>query len=210
MTEYKTVRSEACDEFVERRSRFIGYAKPVTTGEGALSFLQEIRTKHWDASHHVYAYVLRDGQVRRYSDDGEPQGTAGIPVLEVLTKSGVTDAAVVVVRYFGGTLLGTGGLVRAYSHGASLALKKARIVTMRRCLLLELSCSYAQYGSVAALIPECGGSVDHADFTDVASLSFHMAEEDCAGFHQRLADLTCGSVSFRAAGEKYFEFLQEK
>ena len=210
MTEYKTVRREACDEFVERRSRFIGYARPVTAEEDAAAFLQEIKSKHWDATHHVYAYVLRDGQVRRYSDDGEPQGAAGIPVLEVLMKSGVMDAALVVVRYFGGTLLGTGGLVRAYSHGASLVLKKAEIVTMRRCLLLELSCGYAQYGAVAALIPECGGAVDRADFTDTASLAFHMAEEDCAGFRQRLADLTCGSVSFREAGEKYFEFLQEK
>ncbi|HBN81058.1 MAG TPA: YigZ family protein, partial [Ruminococcaceae bacterium] len=120
---YLTVRREASAEFTERRSRFIGCAKPVGTEKDALSFLNTIRSKHWDASHNVYAYALRSGQLRRYSDDGEPQGTAGIPVLDVLVKSGLVDTAVVVTRYFGGVLLGAGGLVRAYSHAASLAVR---------------------------------------------------------------------------------------
>lgn len=208
MVEYQTVRREAFDEFIERRSRFIGYCRPVSTEEDAISFINGIKAKNWDASHNVYAYVLREGQLRRYSDDGEPQGTAGIPVLDVLLKSGVTDTVVVVTRYFGGVLLGAGGLVRAYSHGASLALKAAEILTMRQCKLLTLSCDYGRYGPVAALIPECGGTVDGADFTDEVALSFHMAEQDIPTFTKRLADITCGSVGIREAGEKYFEFLQ--
>ena len=114
--EYTTLADYGTDEFVEKRSRFIGYAKPVTTEEEAIAFVNEIRAQHREASHNVYAYALREGQVRRYSDDGEPQGTAGIPVLDVLQKSGIVDAVVVVTRYFGGTLLGAGGLVLSLIH----------------------------------------------------------------------------------------------
>ena len=158
MAQYKTVLQEAQDDFVEKRSRFIGYARPVSTEAEALAFIAEKKSKHWDASHNVYAYILRDGGVMRYSDDGEPQGTAGIPVLDVLQKSGVTDVVVVATRYFGGILLGGGGLVRAYSHTASIALQAAGIVTMRECLMLEVLCDYGQYGRAAALVPECGGA----------------------------------------------------
>ena len=160
MAQYKTVLQEAQDDFVEKRSRFIGYVRPVSTEAEALAFIAEKKSKHWDASHNVYAYILRDGGVMRYSDDGEPQGTAGIPVLDVLQKSGVTDVVVVATRYFGGILLGGGGLVRAYSHTASIALQAAGIVTMRECLMLEVLCDYGQYGRAAALVPECGGVMD--------------------------------------------------
>ena len=112
---YKTIRNAAEDEFVEKRSRFIGHALPVTTEEEALAFIAEMKSKYWDASHNVYAYILREGGIQRFSDDGEPQGTAGIPTLDVLRKEGLTDLVVVVTRYFGGILLGGGGLVRAYS-----------------------------------------------------------------------------------------------
>ena len=113
MAEYKTVRKNAQDQFVEKRSRFIGYACPVQTEQEALDFITSKKSEHWDASHNVYAYILRDGTMR-FSDDGEPQGTAGMPVLDVLRKSGVTDVVTVATRYFGGILLGGGGLVRAY------------------------------------------------------------------------------------------------
>jgi len=137
MNEYRTIKYEADDSFVERRSRFIGYAKPVTTNEEAVAFINEIKAKHWDATHNVYAYVLRDGQIRRYSDDGEPQGTAGIPVLDVLLKENLTDLVVVVTRYFGGVLLGAGGLVRAYSHGAKIAVVAAKMINMTLAALLR-------------------------------------------------------------------------
>lgn len=209
MTEYKTVGQSAFAEFTERRSRFIGYVKPVLTEEDAISFVNEIRAKHWAATHNVYAYALRSGQQRRYSDDGEPQGTAGLPVLEVLQKSGIVDAAVVVTRYFGGVLLGGGGLVRAYSHAASIGVQAAQPVIMRRCSLLSITCDYSQYGILAALIPECGGVTDQADFTEAVVLQFHIAEDAVPVFEKRLADATSGTVQAEKTGEKFFEWKQE-
>ena len=209
MVEYKTIRLEASDEFVERRSRFIGYAKPVKTEEDAISFLNEIRQRHWDASHNTYAYIIRSSGIQRYSDDGEPQGTAGIPILEVLAKGGLTDAVVVVTRYFGGTLLGKGGLLRAYSHGASLAVKKAQVLTMRQCLLAELCCDYSQYGKIASLIPDCGGVLDDTEFTDAVRLNFHIADTDLPKFQKELTEATSGQIMAEITGEKFFEFLQD-
>ena len=127
-TDYKTVKIESSDEFTEKRSRFIGYVKPVKTEAEATEFINSIRSKHWDARHNVYAYSLREGNIKRYSDDGEPSGTAGMPVLDVITKNEVYDVCVVVTRYFGGVLLGTGGLVRAYSQGSKIALEAGQVV----------------------------------------------------------------------------------
>ena len=198
MAEYKTVRKNAQDQFVEKRSRFIGYARPVQTEQEALDFIASKRSEHWDASHNVYAYILRDGTMR-FSDDGEPQGTAGMPVLDVLRKSGVTDVVTVATRYFGGILLGGGGLVRAYSHTASIALQAAEIITMRECLLLSLTCDYGQYGRVASLVPECGGVTDD-------TVKFHLAPELLGAFRKKLADATNGQVDVTEDGKKFFEF----
>ena len=205
MAEYRTIAKQAQDEFVEKRSRFIGYAKPVQTEAEATAFIAEIKSRHWDATHNVYAYVLREGQLQRYSDDGEPQGTAGIPVLDVLQKSHVTDTVLVVTRYFGGILLGGGGLVRAYSHGASIALQAASVITMRECSLLRLTCDYSQYGRVGSLIPECGGVVDDTQFTEAVTLSFHMAPEQKGAFARQLADATNGQVTFEEEGMEFFQ-----
>ena len=178
----------------------------MTTEEEAAAFIGEIKSKHWDATHNVYAYRLRQGQIQRYSDDGEPQGTAGIPVLDVLQKSDVTDTVLVVTRYFGGILLGGGGLVRAYSHGASIALQAAGVITMRECALLRLTCDYSQYGRVSSLVPECGGVIDDTAFTEAVSLSFHMAPENMASFARQLADATNGQVSFTEEGKAFFRW----
>lgn len=193
MEEYKTVSGEAEAEFTERRSRFIGRAKPVHTEEEAAEFLQAVRSAGREATHHVYAYVLREGHAQRYSDDGEPQGTAGVPVLDVLLKSGVTDTAVVVTRYFGGILLGAGGLVRAYSHGASIALEAARVVTMAPCFEASLTCDYASYGKIPPLVAAQGGTVDGADFTDRVTVRFHLPCGEAEPFGAALADATCGA-----------------
>ena len=204
MKEYKTIRSREDAEFVERRSRFIGHACPVKTEEEAIAFINEMKAKYWDASHNVYAYCLREGQIKRYSDDGEPQGTAGIPVLDVLQKSGVVDVVVVVTRYFGGILLGAGGLVRAYSHGASIALEQAGVITMGLCTLGSVSCEYSQYGRVSALIPEKGGTVDHTDFGEDVKLSFHIPKEQFDSLNAALIDSTCGSCEAEAGEEAYY------
>ena len=156
-------------------------------------------------SHNVYAYILRDGTMR-FSDDGEPQGTAGMPVLDVLRKSGVTDVVTVATRYFGGILLGGGGLVRAYSHTASIALQAAQIITMRECLLLSLTCDYGQYGRVASLVPECGGVTDDTVFEEKVTVKFHLAPELLGAFRKKLADATNGQVDVTEDGKKFFEF----
>jgi uncharacterized YigZ family protein len=205
MVEYQTIAQEASGELVERRSRFIGYAKPVETEEEAVSFIHAVKALNRAANHNVYAYSLRSSQLKRCSDDGEPQGTAGVPVLEVLVKSGVTDAVVVVTRYFGGILLGTGGLVRAYSHSASLALQQAKVITMRSCLMAEVCCDYSQYGRLAALIPESGGVVEDTDFTDKICVRFHMSDEGMPEFEKKLAQATCGQSRVVINGEKFFE-----
>ena len=129
MSNYKTLHKFGVDEYIVEKSTFIGYAKPIKTEEEAIEFVNEIKKKHKDATHNVWAYTVgKTMNIQRYSDDGEPQGTAGIPILEVMKKQGITDCAVVVTRYFGGILLGTGGLTRAYTQGASIAIKSAGVI----------------------------------------------------------------------------------
>ncbi|MBR3971445.1 MAG: YigZ family protein [Ruminococcus sp.] len=208
--DYLTIEKEACPEFIERRSRFIGYIKPVTDEQQALEFINSIRAKHWDATHNVYAYVLREQNTCRYSDDNEPQGTAGMPVLDVIRKSGLTDVCVVVTRYFGGILLGGGGLVRAYSHSASLAVKAAGIIQMRSCALCTLECTYNQYGKLSSLVPENGGTVDNADFSDKVLLSFHIPANELPKLQKIITDTTCGTVEVIKDKEEYFSFKYQK
>lgn len=201
MQSYKTVFKAAHDEFTEKKSRFIGYVKPVKTIEEAMNFINEIKQKHWDATHNVYAYVLRDMMTRRYSDDGEPQGTAGIPVLDVLLKAEVVDVAVVATRYFGGTLLGAGGLVRAYSHTAKIAVEAGEIVTMQLCTVTEVKCDYSFYGKLPTLIAENGGKVDSTDFADNVKVTFRIADEKFEIFNEMLTDVSNGRFFAEKTGE---------
>ena len=202
---YKTIRAEAKDEYIVKKSRFIGHIKPVTTQEEALAFIAEVSKKHWDATHNVYAYILREGGIKRYSDDGEPQGTAGIPTLDVLEKTGVTDCAVVVTRYFGGIMLGAGGLVRAYSHSASIAVAAGGIVTRTMCGRLKVTCDYYFYGKLSSLVPENGGIIEDTVFEDNVTLIFRMPLEIIDGFNAKLIDVSNG----RYKAEKIDEFFAD-
>ena len=190
--DYRTVAREAQAEFVEKRSRFIGHIRPVTTQEQALAFIDELRSRYWDASHNVFAYSLRENQIRRYSDDGEPQGTAGVPVIEVLNKEQLVDVAVVVTRYFGGTLLGAGGLVRAYSKGAKIAVNAGGIVTMRLCDVLTLKCDYAFLGKAQNAIAEADGQILNCDYTEEIDLKFSLPEGGEHSLNRRLAEFSAG------------------
>ena len=143
LTPYSSLGKEASATYIEKKSEFIGYAAPVSTEEEAIAFIEKIRKKHADARHNVYAYLLRNGTTR-YSDAGEPQGTAGIPTLEVIRKGGFCDAVIVVTRYFGGILLGAGGLVRAYTAAAKLACEAAGIVTYTERTAFTLDCSRSE------------------------------------------------------------------
>ena len=203
--DYKTVKKQAHDEFVEKRSRFIGYCTPVTTEEEATDFIAHIRAKHWDARHNVYAYSLREGNTKRYSDDGEPSGTAGMPVLDVIVKNGVTDVCVVVTRYFGGVLLGTGGLVRAYSQAAKIGLDAAEIVLMERCVRCSLRCSYNRYGKVAALIMQHASGLDETVYEADVVVKFHIKPENLPNLTKVLADATAGEADIIRENEEYFQ-----
>lgn len=204
MNPYKTVLKEASDSFVEKKSRFIGHCRPVTTEAEAQEFIKKIKSEYWDASHNVSAYVLREGNIIRYSDDGEPQGTAGIPVLDVIQKSGITDAVVVVTRYFGGILLGGGGLVRAYSHSASIGVSAAEPVNMVECLILTLRCDYNRYSKAESYISECSGVVDGTDFDDAVNIHFHITEECLPKLRESIADLTNGQGTIKGEQRKFF------
>lgn len=205
MSDYLTLRKESSDEFIEKRSRFIGYAKPVTTQDEAMDFINSIRAKHWDATHNVYAYVLREGQSRRYSDDGEPSGTAGVPVLDVLLKENITDCVVVATRYFGGVLLGAGGLVRAYSHTSKIAVEAAGIIKMSVCSVMSVTCDYNFYGRLTSLIPEYGGITEDTDFGENVTVRFYLPKENEPLFEAKLVDSSFGKFSAVKICEKYAE-----
>ena len=200
MQEYLTVETESVDEFEEKRSRFICYVKPVKTKEEAADFIASIKQKHWDAKHNVSAYVLRDGDIKRYSDDGEPQGTAGMPVLDVIVKQGVTDVCVVVTRYFGGILLGAGGLVRAYSHGASLALLAGNVIKMITFEDFSLSLDYNMYGRVPAMIASHGGKVIDSDFADVINITYSVPEDEVAALNAEMTEFSAGKLTPKSNG----------
>lgn len=199
---YKTILEPAEDEFVEKKSRFIAYTSPVHTVEEANAFIAGIRQRHWDATHNVPAFVLRSG-VQRSSDDGEPGGTAGMPVLDVLLKSGVQDVCVVVTRYFGGILLGAGGLVHAYSHACSLALEAAGVVTMAPCAAMELTVDYSYYERVNNLLADHGARVQNADFGAAVTLAYTMEETRLPAFAAALTELSGGKYAPTQTGSLF-------
>lgn len=205
MKSYKTIKSSSSDEFIVKKSRFIGYVKPVTTEKQAQEFIAEIKSKHWDATHNVYAYSIKDTGTRRFSDDGEPQGTAGIPTLDVLMKEDVVDCCVVVTRYFGGIMLGAGGLVRAYSHGAKIALDAGKIITMSLCKIAHVVCDYNFYGRLVPLICENNGVVEDTVFTDNVEVIFRIPCDDLPMFDARLIDVSCGKFKSEVLDEKFCE-----
>ncbi len=203
MKEYITVEHRYDEEYIVNKSRFIGYACPVTTQEEAVEFVNEIRKRHADATHNVYAYQIRSPEYSRYSDDGEPQGTAGMPVLDVIKKNGLTDVCVVVTRYFGGILLGAGGLVRAYSHSAKIAVEGANIIKMSPCCVLKVVCDYGFYGRLSTFVPESGGIVESTDFGENVTMVFRLPQKDEDSFRKELTELSFGRVEAVKIGEKF-------
>lgn len=192
MQEYKTVEKEAGDFFIEKKSKFIGYAKPVKTQEDALEFISEIKSKHWDATHNVYAYVLRENNIQRYSDDGEPSGTAGVPVLDVMLKESLVDVCVVATRYFGGTLLGAGGLVRAYSHTSKISLEAAGIITMAQCSVMSAEVDYSFYDRLNILLSDFSAVILNTSFSDKVCVEFSVKENIVDLLNAKLIDVSNG------------------
>ncbi|MGN0534825.1 MAG: YigZ family protein [Eubacterium sp.] len=203
MKEYRTVEFESSDEFVEKKSRFIGYVKPVKTQKEATDFIAEIKSKHWDATHNVSAYVLKENNIQRSSDDGEPSGTAGVPVLDVLLKENLVDVCVVVTRYFGGILLGAGGLIRAYSHGSKIAVEAGNIITMAPCKILEASIDYSFYDRFNIMLGDIGANVEDSEFADKIKITFCLKEELVTALQSRLTEQSNGKYLLKEIGEKF-------
>ncbi len=203
MMSYTTVKNRASFEYEDRKSVFIGDAAPVSSESEALSFLEFIKKKYPDARHHVYAYVLRENSISRFSDDHEPQGTAGMPVLDVIRKNGVTDVIIVVTRYFGGTLLGTGGLVRAYTSAALGALNAAEIIIYDIYLELEFSVDYSDYGRISSLLIEYDFRSVDTDFGADVKIVGKLLKTKIQEFEKALLDITSGRCEVNIIGEKF-------
>ncbi len=206
MSQYRTIAGPARAEFTERKSRFIGQIAPVSSEEEAVAFISGIREQHREATHNCYAYILREGQKSRFSDDGEPSGTAGRPILEVLQREGLTDVAVVVTRYFGGILLGAGGLVRAYAQGAKEAVDAAVPRLMCPAVLFRLEIPYDLYGKVTYILPKYHIVTRDSDFGAEVSLTLLIRGELLAPFAKELEELSAGAAFPHVLDELYADF----
>ena len=193
------------DEFYEKKSRFIGRLWPVETEEEALEKIQAMKKQHYDATHNCWAYIIRDGAVR-FSDDGEPGGTAGMPMLQVLQREGLYNVVCVVTRYFGGILLGAGGLVRAYTTGAKIAVDAAGKSMKRVWTVLYVPCPYTFYERVKLLVGECEGIIRSTDFGAEVELELLSPEANAAAFLDKLTDMTSGTVEGMEVGQEYRAF----
>lgn len=201
---YKTLRQSSSDEFIVNKSRFIGYASPVSTEEEALAFLQSIRLKHKDANHHCYAYVIgRNAGIMRYSDDGEPGGTAGMPIMEVIKAQGLVNCCVVVTRYFGGVLLGAGGLVRAYTQGCVIALKAAQVIVMEPSQRYLCEVAYPLWDRVQHCFKALPVQLISSEFTTAVTFSLLVREKDAEKVLAELTRVTDGRIETLLEEESY-------
>ena len=207
---YLTISENAKASFIEKRAEFIGYISPVKTNDEAVAFINSIKAEHRKAKHNVYAYILRGDNISRYSDDGEPQGTAGVPVLDVLKKRALTDVCVVVTRYFGGILLGGGGLVRAYSHAASLACDAAHIMDMCLCHRLKITADYGMYGKISYLLPNYDTITVDSDFGSDITLEILVLSEKLDALKKELTEVTNGTAEIEDMGELFEDFSSVK
>ena len=209
MNEYLVPTKDADAEFTERRSRFIGHTFLTETEEEALARLKQMRETYWDATHNVYAYIIKDGATR-FSDDGEPGGTAGMPVLQVLQREGIFNVTCVVTRYFGGILLGAGGLVRAYAHSAKIALEAAGKSIKRVWTKIYLPCPYSWYERVKLEIAAFGGVVEGTDFGADVSFDLLLPEQQVKPFLDRVTDLSAGTITGLIGENEYRAFPLQK
>jgi len=199
---YKTILTPGTAELVIKKSRFIGRITPVASTEEATAFVQEMKKRHWDASHNVCAYSLRDGNVR-CSDDGEPQGTAGLPALDVLQKEALLDCAVVVTRYFGGTKLGAAGLCRAYAGACKAAIDAAGVVIMAPTKTLRVACDYSFYGKLQILVPLFEGLVLDTDFGERVIMELRLEANQAERFRAKLIDASNGIYRAEVVAEGF-------
>ena len=202
MNEYLVPTSRGEAEFTEKRSRFLGHVMPVDSEEEAREFISEMKKKYYDARHNCWCYIIKDGP-ERYSDDGEPQGTAGIPMLEVFRREGIYNFVCVVTRYFGGVLLGAGGLLRAYTKSAKDALDAAGISAVRRWVEAEIPCSYSAAERFRPEVAAAGGIVIDTEYAADVTIKALIPEENFEDFSLRIFDASGGTVKVNASGEDF-------
>lgn len=198
-----TLEREGVSEVEEKKSVFIGRAKPVETEEEALAYIKEIKSRFADARHNVWGYRLQGDVAMRCSDDGEPQGSAGVPVLDVLRKAGVSDAVIVVTRYFGGILLGAGGLVRMYSRAAKEAVEQAHVVVKEKCTVWEVVCSYSDHPRLLAELSKFGATAEKTDFAEAVTVRFTVRAAVENDLLLRVREMSGGSIVPRKIGETF-------
>lgn len=204
MSNYRTLHEFGTDEITIEKSVFIGYAKPIKSEEEALEFINEIKKKHKDATHNVWAYTVgKNMNIQRYSDDGEPQGTAGIPTLEVIKKEDLRDVAVVVTRYFGGTKLGAGGLVRAYTKGAKLGLEAGKIIYKVMYQEVKVKIDYTQLGKVQNELMNLGYFIKDTVYEDNVEIVVYSRLEDVEKLSEKMIDITSGTGK-TVLGEEFY------
>ena len=203
MESYITVKNPSHFEYEDRKSVFIGQAMPVSTESEAIAFIDSVKKRYPDARHHVYAYVLRENSIMRFTDDHEPQGTAGMPVLDIIRKNGCTDVVIVVTRYFGGTLLGTGGLVRAYTAAALGALEGAEIIRYDIYTSLELSVSYSDYGKITAILSDHGFRTESTVYDTGIKFDGSIIKTGLEAFKNALIEATAGRIEIEIIGEEF-------
>ena len=208
LPEYRTIYRGGEDEIVEKKSRFIATVVPVNTEEEALEFVEKTRKKYWDARHNCFAYIIGErGQLQRCSDDGEPAGTAGKPMLDVLLNEQVHDMAVVVTRYFGGVLLGTGGLVRAYQGAVKAALEQAKILEKYAGYLLVIRTDYNGLGKIQYLAAKQGAFILDTRYSEDVIMRIVAKSEDTDGFLKKIQEATGGQASVGKSEELFFGLL---
>ena len=203
MQGYITIKERSHFEYEDRKSVFIGEAMPISTEADALSFIESVKKHYPDARHHVYAYVLRENSVMRFTDDHEPQGTAGMPVLDIIRKNGCTDVVIVVTRYFGGTLLGTGGLVRAYTSAALGALEGGEIIRYDVYTEAELSVRYSDYGKITAVLEAHGFRTENTLYDVGITLSGRIVSTNYENLEAALIEATAGRIDIKKLGEAF-------
>ncbi|MBN2853591.1 MAG: YigZ family protein [Clostridia bacterium] len=204
--DYTTIKNENSCEIIEKKSRFIATVKKVSTNEQAQMAIEEIKNLYSDASHNTYAFRVNDGNLyQKYSDDNEPKGTAGLPILEVITGNDLENVLIVVTRYFGGTLLGTGGLARAYSKAAKMAVKNAKVVKMMSCHQVDIKCSYPMLGRLQNYLLENNINVINTEFLENVIIAVLMKKENVEFIKNELINLTSGHVEFTIGKEQYME-----
>ena len=208
MTEYKTIQQEAAGEITEKKSRFIATLRPVSTEEEALAFIAEMKKKYWDARHNCSAYIIgTDKPLERCSDDGEPSRTAGMPMLEVLKGSGLSNVCAVVTRYFGGILLGTGGLVRAYQAATAEGIKNSAILTCKYLNRIKLTLDYTAYGKVQYYAVSEHLSMDEPVFSDSVSVTFSLSDEERGKLLSYATEATSGKAGIEDLGKSWVTVL---